>query len=510
MAINKKKIVGNALSAYTALFLKIIIFIVLTPYIIHSIGIDNFGLYTLAFSTLGLFTLLDLGFQTGTVKFSAQCKGDGNLDKRNQVLSTIFVFYIFLSIIAFAGVLILSFFFTEMFDISTSQQTIALILLWIIAARVVIIRLPLNIYKSVLFAEQNISLLNFIGIFSIIVYALSVWCIFSLGLGVIALAWINLAAMLLENFIMMFFAYKKIDKLKVSIRLFDLSVLKEVFSFSAFAFLSNIAALILLKTDPIIIKFFLPISAVAIYAIALKITQQAILLPKQCINVLTPLIAELKGQEDESKIRDVMLWGTKIILAPSLMLCIALIALASEILTCWVGKEFAAAAPSLILLICATIITVPQMMASNILTMSGFHKFTGTLSIISAIINVVLSISFVYSLGITGIALGTFLTTVIIDFTLIAKACRMYKITLVKYFKGIILPVFFPSVIQLILTLWLKSVLPPTNLIYTMLLAVPGTIVFSLIYWFLCLKSEDREKILKLFLKRKKAANSKV
>ena len=67
MSINKKKIFGNAMSGYASMFLKIATFIVLTPYIVHTIGVDNFGLYTLAFSTLGLFSLLDLGFQTGTV-----------------------------------------------------------------------------------------------------------------------------------------------------------------------------------------------------------------------------------------------------------------------------------------------------------------------------------------------------------------------------------------------------------------------------------------------------------
>ena len=192
-----------------------------------------------------------------------------------------------MSFVAFVGVAVLSYFYTEMFDISTSQQTVALILLWIIAVRVVILRLPLNVFKGVLYAEQNILLLKAIGIFSLVFYALSILVAFNLGYGVITLAWINLASMLLENFTIMFFAYKKVEDLKVSIRLFDFSVLKEVFAFTSFAFLSNIAALILLKTDPIIIKFFLPISAVAIYAIAMKIAQEAIFLPKtvhKCIN----------------------------------------------------------------------------------------------------------------------------------------------------------------------------------------------------------------------------------
>ena len=84
----------------------------------------------------------------------------------------------------------------------------------------------------------------------------------------------------------------------------------------------------------------------------------------------------------------------------------------------------------------------------------------------------------------------------------------MFKITLGKYFKGIIIPSLFPGIIQLILTLWLKSVLPSSNLFFIVLLAAPGAIVFSLVYWFICLKTKERQMIKNLIFKRKKSSKA--
>src|SRR5205807_2011944 len=96
------------------------------------------------------FELLDLGFGTGTVKYVAECKGGNDADRRNRMLSTISIVYLLLTLIAAAGIGLLALFFNQLFAIPAAQQDKAILLLWILGARVVIFSLPLGLFRGIL------------------------------------------------------------------------------------------------------------------------------------------------------------------------------------------------------------------------------------------------------------------------------------------------------------------------------------------------------------------------
>src|SRR5580704_6299273 len=87
----------NAATNYGRMLVQILALMVLTPYIIKKIGDTEFGLWTLVISTLGLLSLLDLGFGTGIVKYVAQCTASGDLDRRNRILSTMAAVYVIIT-----------------------------------------------------------------------------------------------------------------------------------------------------------------------------------------------------------------------------------------------------------------------------------------------------------------------------------------------------------------------------------------------------------------------------
>src|SRR5260370_39614784 len=103
----------------------------------------------------------------------------------------------------------------------------------------------------------------------------------------------------------------------------------------------SIAGVVLWRTDPIIVRAFLPLSAVAVYAVALKVAENAYLLAKQFTNLLGPLAAQLKGNAEETKLRFIFVNCTKFAMAPCLMLTVAMYVSGREALSFWVGAAFA-------------------------------------------------------------------------------------------------------------------------------------------------------------------------
>lgn len=503
----QKSLVGtiakNSLTGYLRFAISIGVMLLLTPFIIKGIGTDEYGLWVLIFSVLGFFGLLDFGLGTGAVKYTAECHGAADIDRRNKIISSLMVVYLGLAALAAVVLYGMSLYFAEWFRIDASQADKIKPLILILAVRTTILALPLSLFRSLLFGYQKIWVINAIQAGSMLLFGLGVYVIIGNGYGIIGLALVSLAAMLCEYLAYLIFAYRMIPSLKISLKLWDPKLLKEVSSFSFYSFLVSIAALILLRTDPIIIQMFLSLSAVAVYAVAMKVAEQIYLLVKQFVSVLTPLIANLHAQKDTNSIRHILISGTKLALVPAVIIALWVIFLGREGLVFWVGSEFEGATSILIILTLSMVASVPQLTSSTVLAMSGHHKFTARAAIASAGLNAIISLLLVRSLGITGVALGTLITTVLIDiFVIVPKACREYQITLSDYFTGSILPLIWPASAMTLLMMFIKWMQWPESIILLAVKAIMGAVLFILCFWYLSLDRNERSHFLSCLPKK--------
>lgn len=498
-----RTVVINSLTNYGRFAVSLGVFFFLTPYMIDTLGVEDYGLWSLVFSVVGFFGLLDLGFGTGVVKYVAEAKGQGDVERRNRMLSTLLLVYLVLALIAAAGLGVLSLAFRSIFDLDADQASRALVLLWIIGCRAVIFNLPLSLWRGALFGEQRIHVINGVQAAATLVYGLAAWWLLGSGLGLIPLAWLNLAAMLVEHGLYILIARRQVPELKVSPRLARRSEFREAFSFSVFAFIVSVAALVLMRTDPIIVKFFLPLTAVAAYAVALRIAENGLLLTKQFVNVLTPLVAELKGGGEDDKVRFVLVNATRFAIVPAAGLAVGAAVLGREALEFWIGPEMVSAWPVLVILMTAMTLSVPQMVASSVLTMTGHHRFTASAAALSVAINVGVSLALVRSLGLVGVALGTLTATAIVDVGLVlSRACKVHGLSLAGYLLKIAPAVVVPAAAQWALTWGLKAWLPPRGLGAVVLLAVPGGLLYLALFWLVFVEKSEKELIVGKVFKR--------
>ena len=149
--------------------------VLLVPYTIRMLGMDLFGLWTLIFSTVGFFGLLDLGFATSVVKYVAEHQGNNNSQQRNEILSTIMAVYLILSVIGFAGIAGFSVVFDSIFDIPESSRSVSNAVLWLIALRSIVLQFPLGLYRGILFGNQRIFIINIIQIVTQAGYGAGTW-----------------------------------------------------------------------------------------------------------------------------------------------------------------------------------------------------------------------------------------------------------------------------------------------------------------------------------------------
>jgi O-antigen/teichoic acid export membrane protein len=507
MSSKVAQVARNTLASYAYFFVSMGVQLALVPLTIRSVGEADYGLWALTFSVLGFFMLLDFGFGPGVVKYVARAQGAGDLAFRDRMVSTLAMVYLFLSVVALVTLLGLSFFYDQLFVIPDDSSSKAVALLLILGARTWAVGLPMGIFRGVLFGSQKITVIYGVQTVTALLLGAAAWWVLTSGQGIVALAWVNLGVMVIEHVAYVVLAYRLVPDLRVSPRLFDRVLLKEATSFGAFQFIVFVSSLVLLRTDLIIVQVFLSLQAVALYSVPLKIAEYSIFLVKPFINILTPLAAQLGGEGDEEGLRNMMVMGARVALVPAAIVASGAWAFSEEALVLWVGESFREASLVLGILPTALALSVPQTVISGVFTMTGRHRFTAAVAVAAMSVNLIASLSLVGVLGIVGVALGTLVAAVLVDVLVVLPiATKKVGLSYARYLVTVFLPPATCALAQYAVTVGVKTLWPPTNLVILVLEGLPGAITFGALFWLLFM-SEQEKALVRRKLGRRSRAN---
>jgi O-antigen/teichoic acid export membrane protein len=484
---------SGTLTSYGRFALTAGVFLVLTPFVVRSLGTAEYGLWTLVFSTVGFFGVLDLGFGTAVVKFVGESRGLNSPRRRNEVLSTVLAVYCVLAVVACVALLVLSAGFSEWFSVDPGLETPALWVLWIVGIRSLVLGLPLSVFRGLLFGSERIPTVNAVQAGAVLAYGIGVWGTLSLGGGLIGLAVVNLVSMVLEHAAYAWIAYRVIPDLKLSVRLIRVSRLKEVASFSLFSLVGLLAGVILLRADPVIVSVFLSLSAVAVYGVALKVAEYGLVLTKQFVNVLTPYFARVGVQGASAELRDAFVRSSRLAVLPPAVALVSAAFLGDAALGAWVGPEFAQGGMVLTVLAASTLISAPQLVASSLLSMTGHHRFTALAAALAVVANVGVSLVLVGPLGLVGVALGTLTATVIVDaFFLVPRALRIQSLPRAAYARAVLGGIALPMTLQSAVLFSLGLGFALDSLVELAAAAGAGGAVFVATAWWTALEPGER------------------
>ena len=489
---SRRRIVKNTLSSYGRFAVTAVVFLFLTPLIVGGIGTERYGLWTLVLSVVGFFGVLDLGFGTAVVKFVGDTRGRGDHAARNEFVSTTLAIYAVLGLLAALGITLLASRFTDLFGIGPDLAREAVVVLWLVGLRSVVFSLPLSTFRGALFGSERIHEVNVAQLFGILLYATTALIVLYLGGGLVALALASLAAMLVEHAVYIILCYRLLPNFRLSASAVRVERVREVAGYSVYALIGLLSSVILLRMDPAIVSAYLPLGAVAAYGIALKLCEHGLVLTKQFANVLTPYFARAEGAGDTEGPRAVFERASRLAVLPPAALFVSSAVLGGDALRVWLGQDFAAGAPVLVILVGATLVSAPQLVASGYLFMSGHQRFSALAAAIAIPINVGVSLLLVRSMGMVGVALGTLTATVVVDLLiLIPYALRRVGLGGGRYAAGLLRSVV-PMSAQVVVLLGTTTLVPAESLLAIAGLALLGCLVFAAAAWPTVLDDAER------------------
>ena len=406
----------------------------LLPFIVSHTGAEIYGAYILVVTFTGYLGLMDLGVGGATIKYIAEfsSKGDGN--KVSQILSASLTFFTAIGIISALVLFALSFCFDLFFKVDAYNKVIIRQLFQVAAVASFFIW-PGRIFDYALqgfqrydrFAGNNIIFTALIGI--------SAYVVFANDMGIVCYLAVSSLLTVLKYFSAFLIVNGGMIKERLIFPYFNKGIIKVIFDFSLYTFISSLAGILIFNVDSIIIGSFVSVAAVTVYNVGYNMQQGLRMLNSLIGGPLFPAYVEMESRNEFERQKNILFKGTKYlgyVFVPMVMIAIVF---AKPFITYWMGDAFISAVLPAQILISFWFFNIFFEVGSGMLSAKGFVKIICAFMVLNALANLVLSLTLVRFMGITGVALGTTIPMVLIYCPLIIrKVFKVFKITGAQYF----------------------------------------------------------------------------
>src|ERR1700691_291784 len=115
LKLEKRQILKNVGSSWSALGINVIVGIFLSPFILHRLGDTAFGVWILIFSVTGYYGLFDLGIRSSVVRYVSKFTATDDVKDLAKLINTSLFTYGCIGALSVLVTLVLSFYIGSIF-----------------------------------------------------------------------------------------------------------------------------------------------------------------------------------------------------------------------------------------------------------------------------------------------------------------------------------------------------------------------------------------------------------
>jgi O-antigen/teichoic acid export membrane protein len=465
--LGKQSLGRNIASNWAGYVVQVTVAFVLMPFVVHSLGETHYGIWTLVVGLTGYYGLLDLGVASGMTQYLTRYLAANDIDKLNRSVSAGFVALSGIGFLVFIGSLAVAFSASSLFQI---QAVPASEVTWVLAitGTSVAMQFVFFPYSAVFTAVQRFDLSNVIGISTRILSAGATVICLNRGYGLVGLSLVVAGTNLIDYLIRWRVARRLLPAMKISPKLANAESLREVISFGVWNFVSAGSARLISYTDALVIAAFMPVAAVAPFAIAANLRSYFDDIFVRVGYVFGPRATELDAKQDHAGLRKLYLVSSRFMLLGAIVCGSIAMFSARDFFRLWVGTSYAeptgypSVATIFYVLMAGSMVAVAQRIGYQVLLGTRRVKLLALLFAVEGVSNLVISLALVRTYGLVGVALGTLIPATM--------------------FQGVLQPVFVCQSLQIPLNTYCREVLlKPTLVLGTLvpLLLLAGTLMPS-------------------------------
>jgi O-antigen/teichoic acid export membrane protein len=319
--------------------LPLLLALALTPILIHQMGLDRWGLFTLALALVGVFGVFDLGVGAALTRALSARIGAGETtgaaELAGAAMTALFLLSAVVAALAFACIpwLVAGFLNTPP---ALQQEAIAAFRWLCVAAPLVVVNAAL---WGALAAHQRFREANLVTIPVAIMYYLGPVLVLLAWQSLVGVILALLACRLANTICYAWLARRDLPGLGPTWPRW--SLVGPLVRMGGWMSASGILTQALLYADRFLVGAVLTLTAVAFYATPLDLVMRMWILPVAVAQALLPAMASVFATHAEAT-AGLLRRGALMVMAMVLPACLVLVAAGPLVLQLWLGQEFAA------------------------------------------------------------------------------------------------------------------------------------------------------------------------
>ncbi len=509
--INQRK--AGALLSYINLGLGSVIPLLYTPIMLNILGQAEYGLYSLSHSVIGYLGLLNFGMGSAIVRYAAKYRAEDNKDGVRGLIGLFLTIYSCLSLlVCIAGVVLIGnvdAFFAK--GLSAAEVERLRILMMIMVASVAV-SLPMSVFSSIISAYEQFVFAKAFGLFgTLLLPALNLIVLYA-GYASVGMALVGLGVHVLNGVVYGSYCLKKLG-LYPRFRRMPVHLLKEIWIFSAFVFLSSIVDMLYWATDKVLIGALIGSTAVAVYNVGGVFTSMLQSISQSISNMFTPKIMMMASKNAAiSETSELLIRVGRLQFYIVSFVLSGYIVFGQRFIGFWAGDGYADAYFVALLTMIPLAIPLIQSIAYSTVVAQNKHRFRAIAYAIIAVINVVSTYFVTPKFGIIGAAACTAIAFlagngIIMNF----YYSRVIGLDIFRFWKNIGRISVAPLAMIAAGYLLVNCVFEITSVLVFLAGVCVYSIIFWLLNWFISMNAYEKDllggmvrKVTRVFPGRKK------
>ena len=402
----KRQILKNVGSSWSALAVNVAMGLFLSPFILHRLGDTAFGVWVLIFSVTGYYGLFDLGIRSSIVRYVSKYTATGDREKLAQFINTALFTYTVVGVVSMVLTALLSSSVEHVFKVPPEMHSQTRLLLLMVGASVSL-GFPLGVFGGMLEGLQRFYILNWTSIGATMIRAALIVYFLNHGYGLLTVALITIALPMVSSILRGIIVFR-LCPVPLGLKHVDRASFRQMANYGSTTFLVMVAARLRFRTDELVLGTMMSTVAVTWFNIGARIVDYAQEFVTSLSQVFVPMASQSEALGNLDRVRKIYIAGNRACAFLILPITATLIILGKHIIRIWMGARYVQHSyPVLVVMIIPFALFLSQAASGRVLFGLGKHQILAKITVIEGIANLILSIALVPSLGIVGDALGT-------------------------------------------------------------------------------------------------------
>lgn len=494
--VNQKK--AGVILSYISEAIKILSSLIYTPIMLRLLGQSEYGTYQIVYSVVSYLSLLSLGFTASYVRYFSRYKlqeKEDDIVKLNGMFMTIFLIISVICLLC-GSVMVINIKAIFSDGLTESEYSIARTLMIMMVINLAI-TFPNSVFDCFTAAHERFFFQRLLTVLQNLLNPFLTLPLLLMGygsIGMVTVTTVLTVAKLLSN---IWFSFKKLH-VRFKFKGFDLSLLKEIWTFTFFIFLNQIIDQVNWSVDKFLLGRMIGTTATAVYGLGGQINTMYVQLSSSVSSVFVPkvnrIVADTNDNETLSKLFSRV--GRVQFIILSLVLS-GFIFLGEPFMLFWGGVGYGNSYGIALCLIIPVTVPLIQNLGIEIQRAKNMHRVRSIVYFFIAISNIFLSIPLIRLYGAIGAAIGTAIS--------LTAGNILFMNWYYHHKIGLDIPAFWKSILQFIPALILPIICGTLIMMFVKIdslfklsvFAVLYFIVFALSMWFIGMNEDEKQLIAK-------------